>query len=482
MSSSGLVVFLTAQPHISRSRQQQLDPLNAPIIPLSFHHSLHLIMSCNHSILHLTPSPFAELAGYEQPSGTARAAAETKSGRAPAKPVKRPNETFPGPLVLPHDDLNYDPDCAPQSVKSWHNAKARNKMTDKSRNTLYVGRVPTISKEVDFMRSWTVPKDTPPDASSIPSPDADLFAAYLTSFYHGMNVAILPTELSWNLWDAHRQPSRSVHLPKHIALAHGKAKTRIRVRAPPDGLFAAQLNLDDIIDAAIEMLPADAYALVLLIDHDMYESEDDDFCCGRAYGGSRVAVVQSARYLPSLDAPGGVDREHMWPMSHCKAFMDGLCKVEDVQPKGATKKEIASSKAGPMRAAVEAARLHPAVSDSVQDVTSLWLSRLARTVSHELGHCLGIGHCTYYACNMQGTAGMLEDLRQPPYLCPVCEVKVGTAIAGELHSGGDRDVEVWARNRCEALRGFCANLEKDGMTSAMWRGLDGWLEDRLKAM
>ena len=67
-------------------------------------------MTCKHAILHLEPSPFAELAGYEQPDAAARAAAETTSGRAPKKGKDYSIGTFPGPLVLPHDDLNYDPD------------------------------------------------------------------------------------------------------------------------------------------------------------------------------------------------------------------------------------------------------------------------------------------------------------------------------------------------------------------------------------
>ena len=229
------------------------------------------------------------------------------------------------------------------------------------------------------------------------------------------------------------------------------------------------------------MLPEDAYAMCLLVDHDIYESEDDDFCCGRAYGGSRVAVVQSARYNPLLDVQEKIDREHMWPLSHCKIFIDTLCAVEDIQAMPPTKLQLASSRSGPMRAAVDAALQHKSPNSS-QELQALWFSRLARTVSHELGHCLGIDHCTYYACNMQGTAGMKEDVRQPPYLCPVCEAKVGYAIAGERQGGGDKERETWVTQRCEALRTFCRQLEDAGLMSAMWRGLDAWLRERMEGM
>lgn len=239
--------------------------------------------------------------------------------------------------------------------------------------------------------------------------------------------------------------------------------TRIRVRPCPDGTFTAQLNLDDILDAAIEILPSDAYAMCLLTNHDIYETDDEDFCCGRAYGGSRVAVVQSARYNPSLDVRENIDRTHMWPMSHCKTFIDALCAVEDVAATPPSKLQRESSLAGPMRAAVDTASLHTRSDSLQQELQALWFSRLARTVSHELGHCFGMDHCTYYACNMQGTAGMKEDVRQPPYLCAVCEAKVGYAIVGELQSGDDKEREAWVKQRCEALRAFCARLEDAGL-------------------
>lgn len=435
-------------------------------------------MTCGHKILQLTPSPFAELAGFEQPGLKERIAAESRSGKIPSRLINTSIETFPGPLVLPHDDLNYDPDSPGQDFKEWQSAKTRNKMTDKDRGTLYVVQVPTIEKQMEFMRNWTIPKDqTKLPIEHAASPNANLFVDYLKAFYHGLNVSMFPDRLSWTAWGKHSQPRRAVSLPKFVGLAHGDACTRIRVRSPPDGIFTAQVNLDDIIDAMIQMLPEDAYAMVLLIDHDMYENDDDDFCCGRAYGGSRVAVVQTARYNPHLDASAGIDRDHMWPMSHCKDFIDGLCAAEDVKPRPPRKQQIASSKQGPMRAAVDAAMLHPQVSDSTQDFQALWFSRLARTVSHELGHCFGIAHCVYYACNMQGTAGMKEDVRQPPYLCPVCEAKVYHAVAGEWYAG-NQEKGAWVLQRSAALSAFCRSLEGESMTSAMWRGLEGWYQER----
>jgi archaemetzincin len=219
---------------------------------------------------------------------------------------------------------------------------------------------------------------------------------------------------------------------------------------------------------------------LLLVEHDIYESEDDDFCCGRAYGGSRVAVVQSARYNPLLDASEKIDRTHMWPLSHCKSFVDRLCKVEDVDPQLPTKQQVAASKKGPIKAAIKAASGLQTSLNPAQETSALWFSRLARTVSHELGHCFGIAHCVYYACNMQGTAGMKEDVRQPPYLCPICEAKVGSAIQGDLHGGKVEERQAWAAERCEALEAFCTQLKESDMETGMWCGLAAWLAERKK--
>lgn len=437
---------------------------------------------CRHKVLQLNPSPFAPLAGYTQPTPQKRAAAVPTSDKSVKNAVLELAQSFPAPLVLPHDELNYDPDDPPQSVKEWLHMDSRNDMSPKyGRDTIYIGRVPTFQKKVEFMRDWTTPIiDSPLQLQDVSSPDADLFVDYLKTFYHGMKVKILPTSLSWTTWGAKSsQPRRKANLPKYIGLAHGTQCTRIRVRNAPDGAFTAQLNLDDIIDAAIAMLPADAYAICLLVDHDIHESDEDDFCCGRAYGGSRVSVVQTARYNPLLDLREGIDRAHMWPLSHCKDFVDELCAVEDVLPKPATKQQVAMSKSGAMRAAVDAAVVN---TDSLDSAQALWFSRLARTVSHELGHCFGIAHCVYFACNMQGTAGMKEDVRQPPYLCPMCEAKVCHAIVRELQNGGEQEKRTWTKERCVSTRDFCARLQDVDMQIAMWRGLGAWSTARLETL
>lgn len=436
---------------------------------------------CKHQVLQLAPSPFASLAGYTQPSLGERIAAtgKDKAGKTSSK-KKDLNSTFPAPLVLPFDDLNYDPDASAQDFTDWHKHRTRNKVTA-SKRAIYIARVPEITERVSYMQAWTVPSLGPDEdlSTRARSPQVEDHIAYLRAFYHGMQVQELLLALKWTSWSTSRKPQPQRSIPPYVALQHGNESTRIRTRRAPDGVFPAQLNLNDILDAAIRILPADAHALCLVVAHDMWE-EDDDFCCGRAYGGSRVAVVQTARYNPALDGRAGIDTAHMWPLSHCKAFVDRICVTEDLEPRRATQRQVKESGAGALRCAVDAATAWARGTVAGQEgAAALWFSRLARTASHEIGHCFALAHCVYYACAMQSTAGLGEDARQPPYLCPVCEAKLSHAIAVERLGGGELEREAWVRGRCVAVQGFCEQMRERGEGSAMWSGLEAWSRERL---
>jgi len=445
---------------------------------------------CQHKVLQLEPSAFAELAGFERADPRKRHAATIKSGRAPAKSevtaietaASKLSQSFPGPLVLPFDDLNYDPKCPPQSLRSWLNEKERNKPTQK-RKTIYVAAVPEITKAVGFMREWLKPnlaaENSSAELEDLASPDVGDFVDYIGVFYHGMPVKQFPQPLQWVPWIEKYQPKTKSRLdpksvPKYIGLSDGDNTTRIRARPPPDGLFKGQLNLDDILDFAISVLPDDAYSIILLVDHDIHEGDEDDFCCGRAYGGSRICVVQTARYHPVLDQKEKIDHQHQWPASHCKDYVDSICTLENIEPRLATRRQIDSSQHGAMRAAIDAASALPPPS-TIDEFRSLWFARLARTAVHELGHCMGMGHCVYYACNMQGTASMAEDGRQPPYLCPVCLTKISHAVACELQ-GGNEEVRIeYVKKQYGAIAEFCAKWNGN----SLFAGYGAWALARL---
>lgn len=404
---------------------------------------------CSHRELRFTSNEWVP-DGYKQPSSEQISEA-LRAEEPPKKRQKAPTslsaktsvgisrgrislpseQTFPAPLVNEDDELYHDPEYPPQSLQEWIDEPARNPVTSK-RRTIYVVPPPVVRDDVAFMRDWARPtiekrKGATGDASRVPG--VEDVAGYLRAFYHALPVKVFDDPIlqlvPWD--DGKTNKASQARMPSYVALGTGEEATRIRCRRCPDKLYDAQLNLNDILDVALSILPADAYAILMLTEHDLYEDEDDDFCCGRAFGGSRVAVVSLARYNPSLDARQGVDRLHSWPASHCVA-VGPEPGMKSSRSKGTTALERYPR--SPIAAGVDAFSATPRPT-SGDDFSLVWLSRVCRTASHELGHCFGIDHCTYYACMMQGTASAAEDARQPPYLCPVDLAKVLRATGAD---------------------------------------------------
>ncbi|KAF7158677.1 hypothetical protein CNMCM6106_005467 [Aspergillus hiratsukae] len=239
-------------------------------------------------------SPHAAEVGYKQPSLKERTAATRPAGSQGQYGRIDPS-IFPAPLVLPGDDLALDPEYPPQSFQEWLGEKDRNDVTS-DRRTVYVVAPPDYDEDAYFAKAWTSPRVSKTQHPVV-APNPQDVVGYLAAFYHGVPVKLLRIpDFRFVPWDGQ---SRSA--PRFIGLAVSDECIGIRTRACPDKVYPRQLNLDDLLDVAISILPKDAYALCLLVNHDLYEDADDTFVCGRAYGGSRVAVVSSARYCPTLD-------------------------------------------------------------------------------------------------------------------------------------------------------------------------------------
>ena len=346
------------------------------------------------------------------------------------------------------------------------------------RNIIYVASPPRVDPAADFIRGWTR-SSVLDEEPVVNTPRVEDLVDYLSAFYHGLEVKLLPPSmLEFTIWDSGPRPSKTRISPssiQYVALKAESSGTRIRVRRTAKGHYPYQMNLNDLLDAAIDMLPSDAYALLLLVEHDLFEDEEDEFVCGRAYGGSRVAVVSSARYHPGLDAMHHVERQHAWPASHCRDYVQRCCNTGNhAQAKKARQNakgqkpvdtdNVQSTHTSPIHSALQAhVSLPSLITLSSATAAALYLSRLSRTAAHELGHCLGIDHCVYYACSMQGSASLAEDARQPPYLCPVDDAKVSAACG------------VQEKERCVKLREFC-NRWEDG---ALFSAFGAWLEERI---
>ncbi|KAH7106078.1 hypothetical protein BKA62DRAFT_688798 [Auriculariales sp. MPI-PUGE-AT-0066] len=402
--------------------------------------------NCLHSIIWAAQSPIAGVVGF-------RPKTKKQLGSAAAFPSLNRSDTldsdigcFPFPLLLPDDDLALDPTHPAQPVHEWLKDEDRNKVTP-MRRTIYVAAPPTTHSHLtNFSAAPIAAASTQVDA-----PSAALLTEYLAAFYHGMPVRALPVQMEFRTWDEKpinvkarsRTKRSSAAGSSWIGLAAGTTLTRIRTRPAPDGMFKRQLNSDDMLDAVLAALPDDAYAVVMLVHHDLWEGEEDEeshFICGRAYGASRIAIVSSARYNPALDEAQNLNDAHGWPASHCAAFVHSSCegtaskrkkrKEPSPEPPTGTKSD-ALLETSPMRAAINA---YVTAMNDEPSPASTWLARVARTAAHELGHCFGLDHCVYFACSMQGTAGIAEDARQPPYLCPICVRKLSWATGFEGHN------------------------------------------------
>lgn len=441
--------------------------------------------ACAHEALVLEPSKHAQEVGYTRPNAEQRQAATQPSGRIPqngAPPSASPPSTFPPPLVLIDDELAYNPKYPPQSFRSWAQILTRIQPSAR-RGTVYVVPPPSVHVSVDFLADAVNPliSDKAKKAKSSKDPGGNPackleeremqgLVDYLRAFYLPLPVKLLTEPaLQFVLWQDDNPPS-TTHAGEAppIALSTDKNATRIRHRPSGDGVFTAQLNLNDVLDVALDILPADAHSIIMLTHHDLYEDEEDDFCCGRAYGGSRVSVVSTARYNPAIDHLADVDREHAWPASHCAKFVAEMSGASALKRKRVKPPNGDTTTASTTSAVESAVRAHAAIRapSRSEDLSALWLSRLCKTASHELGHCFGMDHCVYYACVMQGTSCLAEDSRQPPYLCPVDLAKLLRA------TGGDE------RKRYQALLSFCEKWDGE----RLFAGFAAWLRARLDGL
>lgn len=92
----------------------------------------------------------------------------------------------------------------------------------------------------------------------------------------------------------------------------------------------------------------------------------------------------------------------------------------------------------------------------------LFLARCMKLMTHELGHTLGLRHCIWFRCVMNGSNSLSEEDATPLEPCPVCLRKLHKAcgfdvverwraLAAGLTETGQDEQAAWVRARLEDL-------------------------------
>lgn len=142
-----------------------------------------------------------------------------------------------------------------------------------------------------------------------------------------------------------------------------------------------QIGIASLLYMLRQNIPNDALSVIGLTMSDLYREQSDLFVAGWAAGGDHVAVFSFFRYDPSLTFSNSdwynIRRNQRMSQEH---------------------------------------------------IQKLTFQRSCKLLVHEIGHLLGIGHCIFFECCMNGSGHLEEDFRQPMHLCPVDLHKLQTLV------------------------------------------------------
>lgn len=176
-----------------------------------------------------------------------------------------------------------------------------------------------------------------------------------------------------------------------------------------------QVCVDSNLMQLRKLIPDDAICMIGLTMLDLYGENSDLFVAGMAAGNQRVAIFSLYRYNPCLS----FSTEHWFQVEVDR----GIPHAEQ------------------------------------QCVT---LQRGCKLLVHEICHLLGIDHCIYYDCCMNGSGHLSEDFRQPMHLCPVDLRKLHSLVGFNIHDRyrslhqyyklhGFKEEEQWVEKRLKFI-------------------------------
>lgn len=142
-----------------------------------------------------------------------------------------------------------------------------------------------------------------------------------------------------------------------------------------------QMCVDSSLMQLRKFIPRDALCMIGLTMTDLYGDDTDLFVAGMAAGNQRVAIFSLYRYDPCLSFSS-----------------ENWYQVEQ------------------------------SVNMAKKDRQQTTLHRGCKLLVHEICHLLGIDHCIFYDCCMNGSGHLQEDFRQSMHLCPVDLRKLFTLV------------------------------------------------------
>lgn len=185
-----------------------------------------------------------------------------------------------------------------------------------------------------------------------------------------------------------------------------------------------QLHGGSVLNRIKQNMPTDAICLMALTLSDLYDTPPDLFVAGLAAGNHRVGVFGLRRYNPALT----FSTEH-WH------------QITTTTTTTATADSRISSEL----------------------VARTILQRSCKLLVHEIAHLVGVDHCIWYSCCMNGSGHLAEDFGQSMHLCPVdlrklqhvCGFDVARRyqrLAEFFKKHGLSEEEIWVKCRLSSMQ------------------------------
>lgn len=134
-----------------------------------------------------------------------------------------------------------------------------------------------------------------------------------------------------------------------------------------------QLQVGSVLYKLRQIIPNDSICVMALTMSELYDESTDLFVAGMAAGNQRVGVFSFSRYDPTVTFS-----TEFWYQVY----------TADVRLSSKEQKKVL-------------------------------LQRSCKLLVHEIAHLLGVDHCIWYSCCMNGSGHLTEDFDQSMHLCPV---------------------------------------------------------------